>query len=476
MKTQKGITLVALIITIVVLLILAVVAIGAVKENGIIGHAQNAEEDYTEKQEKEKINVALSEWAIQEYTQGEGTTFAQYMQGRIEGATVTDNGDGTITVAFKNNTYKVTADGTITENKATIKIIPQGFPLKIADGQEMPTGKLKAQLINIEGEITWNNSNNSIATISAAQGEEITVTAVAEGETKVTATCGEHSAEYIVKVKKKVVIPKGVFVEYNVAYTDAYMGYQYTTTNGWRLIDYTENADGTYSNVKIMSTGIPAKLYYYYNDTTNNNWYVEDKEELTKFREVLGGDDYTFYTGDKIYYALQASAGLYYNFEEINFAYGAEKRGANLGDFTSITINGTTYDVNNTTAKTGRELFNLYGDTATVRLLTLPELNQALGRTVTDTNTINDSTGVYRLNKISTAGIGLDTNVYTSGYYWLASLPPSASITNHLSLVYFNGTINSNHLNHIGVRPVVYLSSNVQLDDTNEDGVFEIKF
>ena len=46
MKKQKGITLIALIITIVVLLILAVVAISAVKENGIIRHAQKAATDY----------------------------------------------------------------------------------------------------------------------------------------------------------------------------------------------------------------------------------------------------------------------------------------------------------------------------------------------------------------------------------------------------------------------------------------------
>ena len=46
LKTQKGITLVALVITIIVLLILAVVAIGAVRDSGIIGHAQNSADRY----------------------------------------------------------------------------------------------------------------------------------------------------------------------------------------------------------------------------------------------------------------------------------------------------------------------------------------------------------------------------------------------------------------------------------------------
>ncbi len=53
MKGQKGITLVALIITIIVLLILAVVAIATVKGDGILNHAGNAKNAYTEAQGNE---------------------------------------------------------------------------------------------------------------------------------------------------------------------------------------------------------------------------------------------------------------------------------------------------------------------------------------------------------------------------------------------------------------------------------------
>jgi len=56
LKTQKGITLVALVITIIVLLILAAVAIGAIQNKGIIKYAQNASEDY-EAAEKEEQSV-----------------------------------------------------------------------------------------------------------------------------------------------------------------------------------------------------------------------------------------------------------------------------------------------------------------------------------------------------------------------------------------------------------------------------------
>ena len=64
-KLEKGITLIALILTIVVLLIIAVVTIGAVKDDGIIEHAQSAGDSYTVEQEKERIALAYSEYQIE---------------------------------------------------------------------------------------------------------------------------------------------------------------------------------------------------------------------------------------------------------------------------------------------------------------------------------------------------------------------------------------------------------------------------
>lgn len=69
-KTQKGITLVALIITIIVLLILAVVAIRAVQGDGIISQAKNARDKYNEAQMEEN-------GVIQNYT--------EYITGQVGG-------------------------------------------------------------------------------------------------------------------------------------------------------------------------------------------------------------------------------------------------------------------------------------------------------------------------------------------------------------------------------------------------------
>ena len=57
-NTQKGITLIALIITIIVLLILAVVSIKLVMNSGIIGKSETATETYGTEAEKEQIKIA----------------------------------------------------------------------------------------------------------------------------------------------------------------------------------------------------------------------------------------------------------------------------------------------------------------------------------------------------------------------------------------------------------------------------------
>ena len=72
-KTQKGITLVALIITIVVLLILAVVAITAIQNDGILGHANNAANQYTQKQEEENSLLNNYEGILNNYVGNGGS-------------------------------------------------------------------------------------------------------------------------------------------------------------------------------------------------------------------------------------------------------------------------------------------------------------------------------------------------------------------------------------------------------------------
>ena len=66
-KTQKGITLVALIITIIVLLILAVVTINAVKGDGIIQKAESATQKYNDAAVKEQAKIDSYIGTIKEF-------------------------------------------------------------------------------------------------------------------------------------------------------------------------------------------------------------------------------------------------------------------------------------------------------------------------------------------------------------------------------------------------------------------------
>ena len=294
-------------------------------------------------------------------------------------------------------------------------------------------------------------------------------------DNQVNGTTGGSSVE-----AETVNVSRGAFVEYKVAYKDAYKGYDYTATNGWRLLDYTKNEDGTYSNVKLISTGVPAILYYCYSDTTNSSWYVTDSTKLTNFKNVLGSD-YAFYTGSSTYYGLQASAGLYYNFGNIKFAYAARYRGKSLGWFTEITSNGTTYNSTNTTETTGSNLFIPTGVNAEVRLLTLPEMNKMLGRTDIDSmTTMTDPTGadgLFVLQNIKNI-TGMSSNIYDSCYYWLASPSPDTSLTSSICSVFNDGYVNGSYEltqrdDWDGVRPVISLTSNVKFTDDG-NGVLKI--
>ena len=71
LKQRNGITLIALVITIVVLLILAGVTIAMLTgENGILGKATTAKAKSAEEEAREKVNLMLSEWRMENAING----------------------------------------------------------------------------------------------------------------------------------------------------------------------------------------------------------------------------------------------------------------------------------------------------------------------------------------------------------------------------------------------------------------------
>lgn len=68
--SERGITLIALVITIIILLILAMVSIKIVTSEGLIKRAENATTKNAEESEKEAIQLAYSEYKISQYSTG----------------------------------------------------------------------------------------------------------------------------------------------------------------------------------------------------------------------------------------------------------------------------------------------------------------------------------------------------------------------------------------------------------------------
>ena len=137
LTSQKGITLVALIITIIVLLILAIVSIRLVMNGGIIDKSKNAVDKYSEEELQEQIKLAYSDWQLGQYT-GETRTAAKYIQDSL------------------NKTY---GEGTVTNVTETEGV----FTVTFSDGREytynVVTGKTeKIGKWNDNGDGTWTHS------------------------------------------------------------------------------------------------------------------------------------------------------------------------------------------------------------------------------------------------------------------------------------------------------------------------------
>lgn len=162
-KTNKGITLIALIITIIILLILAMVSIRLITNEGILTKTEVAVSRYDEEQIREKIAVAYSDYKLGKYT-GSTDDFptvlertgveANYVQGSDEEGYI-------ISVTTKNGEklFKVDPDGTI---ETTQKDADLDTMERYVLGDNRAGGKKVIDIITIDtntGTITFNDND-----------------------------------------------------------------------------------------------------------------------------------------------------------------------------------------------------------------------------------------------------------------------------------------------------------------------------
>ena len=135
-NTQRGITLVALVITIIVLLILAMVSIKIAIDGGLTQKAKDAVNTHNVGSEKETIGLAYSTYQIAKI-QDKDYTMQKALDEQNANATATDIEDGwLITFEGKEDSpYTLKKDGTIIEGEEQVELLGDSLAKAYADGK-----------------------------------------------------------------------------------------------------------------------------------------------------------------------------------------------------------------------------------------------------------------------------------------------------------------------------------------------------
>ena len=152
-KTQKGITLVALIITIIVLLILAVVAIASVEESGIIKHADNAVAKHEEGKAKEDAELEKFENFLDEYSNKDKIKYYIYDGYLIQ--KIDFNADVCTTIFLEDGVYQIVGNTKVISKTN----ISESVEIKLTDGT-MKT--IEAGSLNVTAEHEGTTIENAV--------------------------------------------------------------------------------------------------------------------------------------------------------------------------------------------------------------------------------------------------------------------------------------------------------------------------
>ena len=432
-------------------------------ENGILKNAGEAKEESERGDAEDEIKLALNEWQIERYTGNK--TIEDFLSEKFGG--VVDNGDDTYTIEKWGYEAKIDKEGNIIGEIEKAGPRPEVISAKVVNeaGEEVGKGsQAEGTKLYIEIEAKIEDGEIERIKIGEEEGEKagekyrieinkngkytVEIIGRVEGE--------EYSTKYTITVEQyENSLKIGDYVRYNVTYTDVYTGYEFTAENGWRVLNPgTDNGDGTYTGLKIISTGIPAKLYYQYNSIKNkeNNGEYGNWAGNAEQRERYANEYYSSGSNDN--YNMYAASGLRYNFEKIKFTQGT----------TSSENEGYYTKVNGKTSGNLSETEFLTGGAEEVHNLTLAELNETRGGsnlvTPAPVNTNTGATGLFYLR-------GLNKYNYNSSstpYYCLAS--PDPNYAYDLRGVSYNGYIKYYDNDTFGVRPVVSLPSSFQVEET----------
>jgi len=254
-KTQKGITLIALIITIVVLLILAAVSIAAIKNDGIISYANQAANKYTQAQMNENAT-------IQNYS----NKIEQIQNGNVGGGEEDD-------------------DGYIPITEATIQVGDYiAYPVTYTNVETYhPTDETKVKTSNQTGwRVVVNyvdeNGNHIIKAMSAGTPETVAFDATTIQENDISgpytiSNAGETRTVYVVNS----------YNEYGKKYFNSEYGTSYGIFDG-KDLDIAYDALGGCNNVVFLN-----ESFYWINayDKENGTIYYADPTNTSSYHGTI---------------------------------------------------------------------------------------------------------------------------------------------------------------------------------------------
>ena len=459
-RTNKGITLIALVVTIIVLLILAGISIQMlVGEGGILINAKDASSETKKANAKESIDLEIADAILEDKeltAEGLNKHFNAHLPNLTHGGQSLE--DNPITefpaiVELDGFAFQIDEYGKTKEVNGII-LSKNSLKLQIeVSGDERTYGEeiLTATLAGISGDITWNTEGDAVQVDELEGGKSVNVLAQKAGEAKITATCSEKTAECSVTVEE-VINPyiDNSYVQYDVEYTDVYTNTEYTKNTGWRAItDLTsyEEAKEYEGPVDIISTGIPTKLNYCLSEVSRAKWAGTDTDGEKYLNE------YSYSQRQKTDNNIRAVSGLLYNFKKIVFSGSSSH---NRGGFVNIVTNGTSAveDANTT----GESLFTAKISSGTIKGIRSVHLGDIKGTNdeTTGTNSITSDKdkkqGLFELGDYT-------PDIHRSGSYWLAS--PNPSDDYGLRFVQTSGIIrdgDGNYTHEYGMRPVVSIS------------------
>lgn len=220
----------------------------------------------------------------------------------VEGASVEENDEEGWTITFTDtgNKYILNPDGTI-DTAEGLYLNRNELSLGInAENNESETKEIRAG--GAKGIIKWKIADKNVATINKSSGTSVKITAVGEGTTTVTATCGKYSDTCTVTVSKgfkhgNVLLKAGDYIAYDAtkdangkdigtkSYTsdEEKNGFEDQTfkinqyKQGWRVLGVSNG------KLELISENPVGSL-----DLAGNKGYIHACEELNAISAIYG--------------------------------------------------------------------------------------------------------------------------------------------------------------------------------------------